>query len=81
MATFNIDNHTTRAQTGTVEPYHIIPGAALAWLALPDEGEPVDTVVEQVRMQAASKFGVAALCADWDSVVASNGFVTVTMTV
>ncbi|ATR83804.1 hypothetical protein CS390_15275 [Pseudomonas sp. HLS-6] len=66
MAQFNIDSH-------------IGNGKRLEWLALPDRGETVESIVIAVRRAAMKKFGDAVWLKRWTHVVASNGFVTVQM--
>ncbi|MFV3380321.1 hypothetical protein [Pseudomonas sp. NY15354] len=66
MAQFYIDNHLSN-------------GKRLEWLALPDLGEPVESVVQQVKQAAINKFGGIVYFNRWEHVVASNGYVTVRM--
>lgn len=66
MAQFYIDNHLSN-------------GKHLEWLALPDQGETVESVVQQVKQAAINKFGALVYFNRWERVVASNGYVTVRM--
>ena len=66
MAAFNIDTH-------------IGSGNRLEWLALPDKGERIESVVQQVKQAAINKFGGVVYFNRWEHVLASNGYVTVRM--
>ncbi|WP_288078992.1 hypothetical protein [Pseudomonas sp.] len=66
MAQFNIDNHLSN-------------GKRLEWLALPDQGERIESAVQQVKQAAVNKFGALVYFNRWEHVVASNGYVTVRM--
>lgn len=66
MAQFNIDNHLSS-------------GKRLEWLALPESGERVEAVLQQVKQAAINKFGGIVHFNRWEHVVASNGYVTVRM--
>ncbi|MEE3636976.1 hypothetical protein UIA24_22370 [Pseudomonas sp. AL 58] len=66
MAQFNIDNHLSN-------------GKRLEWLALPESGERVEAVLQQVKQAAINKFGGIVYFNRWEHVVASNGYVTVRM--
>lgn len=65
MAQFNIDNHLSN-------------GKRLEWLALPDQGERVESVVQQVKQAAIDKFGSIVYFNRWEHFV-SSGYVTVRM--
>ncbi|MDH1012016.1 hypothetical protein N5J43_16825 [Pseudomonas nicosulfuronedens] len=66
MAQFNIDAHLSN-------------GKRLQWLAIPDEGESLQDVVQQMKTAATRKFGLVAPLRRWTIIRASNGVVTVTM--
>lgn len=66
MAKFDIDNHLSN-------------GKRLEWLALPEAGERIETVLQQVKQAAINKFGALVYFNRWEHVVASNGYVTVRM--
>ena len=66
MAQFNIDAHLST-------------GSRLDWLAAPGERESVQQVVSQVRRAAIEKFGPSVFFKKFTHVVASNGYITVSM--
>lgn len=66
MAQFNINAHLSN-------------GKRLEWLAVADDGETAQKVVDQVRKAALAKFGSSIGNKRWTGAVASNGYVTVRM--
>lgn len=68
MAKFNIENSLSNGTSKRID-----------WLALPGKGETAQQVVEQVRDEAAKRFGAIVKRFRWTHVAASNGYITVQM--